>query len=116
MSYVINPWVFYIIFLVNNLRTWALWIDVILAIILVFCFLGDEINTDERIKLAKKGVIICIACSVITVVIPDRDTCYKMLIASQVTTENINNAKETVREVADYIVSIVEDISGDSDD
>ena len=104
MTYIINPWMFYLISLSDTLK----WTTGILAII---AFIGVAYFYDEKINnYAKRCFIIGCISLVICLFLPSKDTCYKMLIASQVTTENIENAKETVKDVADYIIEATKNI------
>ena len=103
MTYIINPWMFYLISLSDMLK----WTTGILAII---AFVGVLIFWDERNKYAKRCFIVGCISLVICLFLPSKDTCYKMLIASQVTTENIENAKETVKDVVDYIIEATKNI------
>lgn len=105
VTYIINPWIFYFISLSDTLK-WAFGIFVIIAIIGLL-YVYDEC---KNVKLAKKVFIIGCISLVICLFLPSKDTCYKMLIASQVTTENIENAKETVKDVADYIIEATKNI------
>ena len=105
MMYIINPWIFYLISLADSFK----WASGIIAIItLIISILAYE----DDVRLAKiLFAIACISC-VICLLIPSKDVCYKMLIASQVTTENINNAKETIKDVVDYIIEASKNIGG----
>lgn len=105
MTYIINPWMFYLISLSNTLK-WVIGIFAIIAIIGSLC-IYDECRD---VKLAKRVFIAGCASIIIWLFIPSKDTCYKMLIASQVTTENIENAKETVKDVVDYIIEATKNI------
>ena len=105
MTYIINPWMFYLISLSDTLK-WTLGIFAIIAIIVSFLMYDDT-----KIKLAKRFFIAGCASIIIWLFVPSKDTCYKMLIASQVTTENIENAKETVKDVADYIIEATKNIN-----
>ena len=103
MIYIINPWIFYLISLSDTLK----WATGILAII---AFIGVWIFYDEKNKYAKRCFIVGCISLVICLFLPSKDICYKMLIASQVTTENIENAKETVKDVVDYIIEATKNI------
>lgn len=104
MTYIINPWMFYLISLSDTLK-WTTGILTIIAIIGVFMF------CDQDDKYTKRCFIVGCISLVICLFLPSKDTCYKMLIASQVTTENIENAKETVKDVADYIIEATKNIN-----
>lgn len=106
VTYIINPWIFYLISLSDTLK-WAFCIFAIIAIIGSF-YICDE---HENVKLAKRVFIVGCVSIIICLFLPSKDTCYKMLIASQVTTENIENAKETVKDVADYIIEATKNIN-----
>lgn len=99
----INPWIFYLISLSDTLK----WATGILAGV---AFIGVFIFYDENSKYAKRCFIVGCISLVICLFLPSKDICYKMLIASQVTTENIENAKETVKDVVDYIIEATENI------
>ena len=103
MTYIINPWMFYLISLSDTLK-WTTGILAIIAFIGAFYFYGEKINALKRCFIF--GCISLVIC----LFLPSKDTCYKMLIASQVTTENIENTKETVKDVADYIIEATKNI------
>jgi len=103
MTYIINPWIFYFISFSDTLK-WALCIFAIIAII------ASLLMYEEDVELAKRAFIVGCVSIIIWLFIPSKDTCYKMLVASQVTTENIENAKETVKDVVDYIIEATKNI------
>ena len=121
MNYIINPWVFYLLNIMENIVSSiiiALFIfgiayvsyAIIWYVELSFSYFDDEDKYPSPLAIVKKWKIPLIICIVILVLTPSKETCYKMLIASQVTTENIESAKETVKEVADYIVESAKEI------
>lgn len=120
MTYIINPWVFYLLNLLGNLEElcWAL-ITVAVTCYgtyLIIYFVMEFYDSDKYpspLAILKKWKIPVILCITALILIPSQETCYKMLIASQVTTEHIADAKETIREVADYIVESAKEIKGD---
>ncbi len=83
-----------------------------MAFFAIIAIIGSLYIYDEGgdVKLAKRVFIAGCVSIIIWLFIPSKDTCYKMLIASQVTTENIENAKETVKDVADYIIEATKNI------
>jgi len=121
MNYIINPWVFYLLNILENVVSGiviALFIfGIVLASYAIIWFVelptsyyDDEDKYPSPLAIVKKWKIPLIICIVVLVLTPSKETCYKMLIASQVTTENIESAKETVKEVADYIVESAKEI------
>ena len=122
MHYIISPWAFYLLGLVDSIG----------LVCVVFLFLFGiafgvyatiwfvELDEDEKYptpsQIFKKCKIPLILSIVFLVFVPSKDTIYKMMIASQVTTENIDTAKETIQDVADYIVDAVKEIKDKEDD
>lgn len=117
MNYIINPWVFYLMNIIGHIVGWSIAGLIILgscyAVYLLIWFLDYEDKYPSPITLIKKWKIPLILCITALILIPSEETCYKMRIASQVTTEHIADAKETIREVADYIVESAKEIKGD---
>lgn len=110
MHYIINPWIFYLLGLVNSvgmacvifLAVFAIAFGSYLLIWTIECLGDDRYPTPTQI--IKKWKIPLILAIAFLVFMPSADTIYKMMIASQVTTENVDTAKETIQDVADYIV------------
>jgi hypothetical protein len=122
MNYIINPWVFYLLNIIGHIVVWSIAGLIIFgscyAVYLLIWFVeisgsNYEDKYPSPIALIRKWKIPLILCITALILIPSEETCYKMLIASQVTTEHIADAKETIREVADYIVESAKEIKGD---
>lgn len=121
MNYIINPWVFYLLNVLDNVVGCSVGLLVVLATAYVVYILvwwlafyeDDKEKYPSPLTLLKKWKIPLILCITALILIPSQETCYKMLIASQVTTEHIADAKETIKEVADYIVESAKEIKGD---
>lgn len=121
MNYIINPWVFYLLSVLDNIVVFGIVLLVVLSsvyvvYIFVWClafYEDDKEKYPSPLAILKKWKIPVILCITALILIPSQETCYKMLIASQVTTEHIADAKETIREVADYIVESAKEIKGD---
>ena len=122
MHYIINPWVFYLLGLADSigiacvafLFLFGITFGVY-ALIWFIEFFGDE-EYPTPTQILKKWKVTLILSVAFLVFMPSTDTIYKMLIASQVTTENIGTAKETIQDVADYIVDAVKEIKEKEDD
>lgn len=122
MHYIINPWVFYLLGLVDSIGLVCVVflflfgiIFGVYAIIWLVEFSGDD-EYPTPIQILKKWKVPLILTITFLVFMPSEDTIYKMMIASQVTTENIGTAKETIQDVADYIVDAVKEIKEKEDD
>lgn len=120
MNSIISPWVFYWIGIVDNIRTLLITILIVLVIggvIMFMCTISDADDYGLKNKDVAKEVKICIKVAIATFVvavlvcvIPDSDTCYKMLAANMFTQDNINNATEYVTDVIDYAVDKVKEM------
>lgn len=121
MNYIINPGIFYLLGLAEAAgNACAAFIFVFFILWSGYSFIWilwkDEFSDKDKEtlhspgKILKKFKIPLILSIAFLVVVPSKDTCYKMMVASQVTKENIGDAKETIQDVADYIVDAVKEI------
>ena len=101
--YIINPWWFYFIGVTGTIQTffWAIGIFGLLSICVIgFVFMVDG----DKIKFPMKTLSIIFAIMIlIGTLIPNKETCYAMAIASVATTENLDYATETGKNIVDYI-------------
>lgn len=118
MTYYIDPIWFY---LMNTLSGIKLFLSVLsilslisFAIISIIYFLDvlggiTDLDNDEKkiIKLFMKIIIASIISLFISILIPSKETCIEMMIASQVTHENVIATKEEIYEIVDYITDKV---------
>lgn len=121
MHYIINPWIFYILYLADSVKiVCVLFLVFSVFGIVAYCFMYDVFLDGDKcpspVTLLRRFKIPLILSIVLIVFVPTSETVYKMLIASQVTTENIGTAKETIQDVADYIVGAVKEIKDKEDD
>ena len=112
---IISPWFFYFADLANSLSTLCGWLFV-LAILFTFVALGLFTNSSDdppdgpfaAVKLVRRifvgGILAILFFGFSAVFIPSRSTCYKMLVASFVTKENINLVVNEAKSSVDYIV------------
>jgi predicted histidine transporter YuiF (NhaC family) len=110
----------------EGLRLWFLTIGLILVIVCslvgLYMFLftyesnrsynifrddKDKDNDNKEImklwKVFKRSVIIGILFIFLFILLPSKETCIEMMIASQVTHENVTTVKEEVYTIIDYI-------------
>ena len=121
MNSIINPWVFYWISIVDNIRTLLIAILIVLVIgeaIMSMCTMSDadlfsfkDKDVADEVKLCIKVAIATFVVAVLVCVTPDSDTCYKMLAAKMFTQDNINSATEYVTDVIDYAVDKVKELN-----
>lgn len=121
MNSIISPWVFYWIGTVDNLKNMLLVVLIIsliatgLLALTTMCDADDYSFQDKRVvrevKNTVKATIISLVLGILCCLIPDSNTCYKMLAADMFTQDNINNATEYVTDVIDYAVDKVKELN-----
>lgn len=104
MEPIINPLIFYLIFLSGSLGTALL---VLSAGSIVFALLHA---IESEFTKAKKFFIIGVLILLLESVIPNEKTCYQMLAASAVTPNNLIAVGETAEDIVNYIVNSVDQI------
>lgn len=121
MTYIVNPFWFYLIELCGDIYLIAalgiLAFGVVFIVILCLAAVArDGSYTEEDFKKINKYKKVCIigmiVTTIITCIIPSSSTCYKMLVASKVTEENIDAAGDTVKDCIDYIVDSIQEAQG----
>lgn len=104
MKPIINPWLFYTAGISSKLHFVLIILMAIFGIIFLFFFLdGVTEGTDESVKKAKITFNIFLATLIAFTFIPSKETCYKMMISSQVTEENVKKAEDVIKDSVDYI-------------
>lgn len=111
MKPIINPWLFYLVDVIDNFKLACLVLLLIIAIgfgATVLIEVGgaaDELELDEAkvIKTLKKMVVAGVLLITFDMLLPSKKTCYQMMVASQVTEENIKSAEDVIKDSVDYI-------------
>lgn len=121
MNSIISPWAFYWISIVDNIRILLIIVLIVLMIgeaIMFVCTMSDadlfsfrDENVAKEVKICIKVAIVTFVIAILVCVIPDSDTCYKMLAAKMFTQDNINSATEYVTDVIDYAVDKVKELN-----
>jgi len=125
MTYIINPWFFYFVGLIEGLKLFFTIFTIIgvLAIIFLGTFLAvsnfdvdvffDKKN-DELIKTLakwfKRSIIATIVFALMLVITPTSATINKMMISSLVTKENLETVKTNAKDLIDYIAEKAEEL------
>lgn len=109
---IINPIWFYLIGVVDKLKTiftiLALGCAVGCLISFIYVFETDDDEDREKgIRLGRNFMIWAIVTMILGVLLPNKETSYQMLVASQVTADNVNNALEIIKNCVDYIVEVM---------
>ena len=123
---IISPWIFYLISVFNVLKiiltivSIALGFVVLVLLISLFCELDSHSYNKQFFeeckwinKCFKKIAIGFIVILLLLVVIPSQQTMYTMLVADNVTYENVEIATDTIKDGVDYIF---EKLDGDDSD
>lgn len=115
---IINPWIFYIVGLLNALNWSLLIIIVVIGLIAIFLagIYFDEHQDEDFVKPIRKWIKVCITTvitsTILFVAIPSKETMYTMIIASHVTYENVDKATKVIQDGVDYIT---DKMNGDED-
>lgn len=115
MTYYINPIWFYLMSVSTGLKIFLCALGIISLVIIVMIWAAEEgadiTNLEEyeknTFKLFKKIIIASIMSLFIGILVPSKETCIEMMIASQVTHENVTDTKEEIYEIVDYITDKV---------
>lgn len=111
MEPIINPMCFYWIDVISGLETLAV-VFCVLSSAVVACYLLASLMEEENLicksKRSFRGFIAAIVGVVIfafaIVFVPSKETMITMVVAQNVTTENIEKATDTVKSMIDYTV------------
>lgn len=110
-SPLLNPIWFYLIELFERFGT-------AFVIIGLFALIGGGIaifismmEMDDVPKCVKKIMIIGAVVLAIGGIIPSKETCYKMIVASYVTPANIESVKGEATDLIDYIIEKVDELT-----
>lgn len=126
MEPIISPFFFYFINLVDNV--WGVSIaaaiisGVAAVVILVCCICESDYSGDSFSeaynghykKVTRRSILICVFCTAICLFVPSKETMIEMAIAKNVTAQNIELAKDSVKGIIDYTIESVEKLRGDS--
>lgn len=118
MTYFINPIWFYLMNVSTGLKIFLCVVGGILAVIMTFAFfmlvtdggydLSDLEESEKKVvSMFKKFIITGFVMLVIGLFVPSKETCIEMMIASQVTHENVTATKEEIYEIIDYVTDKV---------
>ena len=110
MKPIINPWLFYLVDCLEGLK--MVCIISVPVLVIVIGFLTATIDDfgrgeEKELKSARRTRKIVILFSILILIvipfIPSKETCYKMMVASQITNTNIQQAEDVIKNSVDYI-------------
>ena len=108
MKPIINPWLFYLVDMIGSFQI----LSILIALLIIMSFAIEILKYDEAmdeldkvkvIKTLKKKVIVIALLITFAIFLPSKDTCYKMMVASQITDTNIQKAEDIIKDSVDYI-------------
>ena len=110
MKPIINPWLFYLVDLLDGLKTLCILAVPVLVIVIGFLTVtiddlgrGEEKELKSARRTRKMVILFSILLLIVIPFIPSKETCYKMMVASQITDNNIQKAEDTIKNSVDYI-------------
>jgi predicted PurR-regulated permease PerM len=122
MNPIISPLTIYLINLMEPLHA------VFIGACIVFLVLGilngidyldnKDSSTEKYQKQAQKALgrtrrmaVICVLCMLLAVFVPSKNTIIEMIVAQNITVNNINAGEEKVKEAIDYLVEKVKEVN-----
>lgn len=110
MKPIINPWLFYLVDCLDGLKMVCIISVPVLVIVIGFLTATiDDLGRGEEkeLKSARRTRKIVILFSIFLLIvipfIPNKETCYKMMVASKITDTNIQKAEDVIKNSVDYI-------------
>ena len=110
MKPIINPCLLYLVDLLDGLKTLCILAVPVLVIVIGYLTITiDDLGRGEEkeLKSARRTRKIVILFSILLIIvipfIPSKETCYKMMVASQITDTNIQKAEDVIKDSVDYI-------------
>lgn len=115
---IISPYVFYLIDVLNSINkilTAAIIVGLGVEFGVFVNWLCGNIEYKKMFSLTKKWIVGMAVILLLAVVIPSKETCYQMIVASQVTPANIQKAGDTIDKsldkISDFIVNTADKIN-----
>lgn len=109
---IISPYVFYLIDVLNSINgilTAAIIVGFGVEGVVFNCWIRGVLENKKLFSLTKKWIVGMAVILLLAIVIPSRNVCYQMLVASQVTPANIQKAGDTIDKsldkISDFIVN-----------
>ena len=110
MKPIINPWMFYLVDCLEGLKMVCILVVPVLVVVIGFLTATiDDLGRGEEKELKSarrtRKIVILFSISILIVIpfIPSKETCYKMMVSSQITDNNIQKAEDVIKDSVDYI-------------
>lgn len=119
MKPIISPWTIYFASRVDSLKILAGCILVCCIVAICIAFIEGDIDYGSVLthrSFMKKCVIISIISAVVLVITPSTETVYTMVVANEITPDNIQAFGKTGKNVVDYITDQIDKIINEDDE
>ena len=107
MKPIINPWLFYLVDCLDGLKMLCILAVPFLVFVIGYITLTiDDLGRGDGKELIRtRKIVILFSISILIVIpfIPSKETCYKMMVSSQITDTNIKKAEDVIKDSVDYI-------------
>lgn len=110
MKPIISPWLIYFASRADAVGTLFL---IVAIVAFVICLIGFDDLTKNGFKLFISIGIISI---ILTVLTPTTETVYTMMVANEITSDNIQAVGKTGKDVVDYITDQIDKVINDKDE
>lgn len=95
---IISPWIFYVADVVGSINL------VVNVLMWILCIATAEAETIQNRKTFHSLLKILIVVTILNIMIPARDTFYKMTVTNYITPANIDKASDIVDKITDKII------------
>lgn len=119
MKPIISPWTIYFASRIDSLKILAGCILVCCIIAICIAFIEGDIDYGSVLthrSFMKKCAIISIISAVVLVITPSTGTVYTMVVANEITPDNIQAFGKTGKNVVDYITDQIDKIINEDDE
>ena len=110
MKPIINPWMFYLVDCLDGLKMVCIIAVPVLVIVIGYFTVtihdlgrGEEKELKSARRTRKIMIFLSILILIVIPFIPSKETCYKMMVSSQITDNNIQKAEDVIKDSVDYI-------------
>lgn len=110
MKPIISPWLIYFASRADAVGTLFL---IVAIVAFVICFIGFDNLTKNGFKLF---ISIGIISMILTVLTPTTETVYTMMVANEITPDNIQVIGKTGKDVVDYITDQIDKVVNDDNE
>lgn len=96
MEPIINPWIIYVLPLVDTLIAVLSVVSMLAMTSLIILYIDDEFRKDMGTKIVKVVWVVFIISTLLAIFIPNKETLIAMYVANQVTPDNLSHAQEII--------------------